>query len=414
MTREQGAVLSLLDEVDEICNEIGIRYYLMEHQLHNSLSKKGITGYSADVAMTWEDFSAFRVYVQNNKSQIREFESIENNRNMPGLFYRYVNSETLLLDLDYAQAYTKFGIAVNIHIIQKNGRLFQLLSFVDRCIRVGDRKNVLDSRKKKAAYVGIKVFRKIMPHLWQKELYKFFEKNCWTGENGQMPALFVDMPWGVMLPENFNQGVRKIWLSGHLYHTIKNPELYMEWRYGVRWRIKKLYPPVESYMVASNPYVPYKEFMKNSYMKNLNKRFYKDRQRFLNVFRDEFKDYDVKEKTGWKYLFAAEARIQCWKKYMPIKEELIRKWDEGKYDEVMLELGDYREIVGEYKNSVMVPCFDPDIWYMYMTWLQENRWDKLRVELENKVWKEHLKPIRTEETEQWLNSRREELYTQSL
>ncbi|MBC5689811.1 hypothetical protein H8S37_12880 [Mediterraneibacter sp. NSJ-55] len=413
MTREQGVVLSLLDEIDEICDETGIKYYLIEHQLHNALLQKGISGYSADVAMSWKDFSVFRAYIQNYKKGAREFEGLENNRKMPGLFYRYVDSRTLLLDLDYAQAYTKFGIAVNIHIIQKESKLFRALSFADRCIRIGGSRNVLDSKKKKAVYAGIKALQKIMPHVWQKGLHKLFEKNCWTGENGQKPTILADILWGAVLPGNFNQGIQKIWLSGHLYHTVKSPEAYMERRYGAGWRTKKLSPPAESYMVSTNPYVPYKEFMEQAYIKKMNRKFYKDRRRFLRVFKNEFKEYDAKEKEGWKYLFAAEARIQCWKKYMPVKEELLRKWEEGKQDEVMLELEDYRVAVGEYKNSAMVPCFDPDIWYMYMTWLQENRWDALAVELERKVWKEHLQPIRTEETNRWLDSKKEDFCTES-
>ena len=372
MTREQGALLELLDEVRDAGKRLKMRCYLMGDMLLYAVRDGVMHGYMAEVAMTRAGFEKFKRDAEARHGDDREFEEIGGADDTPALYYRYVNKNTLLYPLDYADVWKKFGIGVHIFILTRDDPTLT------------EEKDLRE-----------------LP----KTVTDTLRKNSWRNKEDGLPLLFSGKGILTRLPEDFEEEPAECVLNGHRYQTICHAEEYLVSLYGKKWRTCAVNTPLENYMVFTNPAVPYEEFLKDQRMEELDGAFFEKRRRFLNGYTGTFQEYDKAEKNMWNYLFAAEARIRCWKKYMPLKKSILEIWNSGRHDYAVLRMKTYLDLLAEYQKKGIALCFDPELWSIYLEWLDENGRGVERVKLEKMVWPEHLEPIDTPETRAWLEKR---------
>ena len=406
MLRGQGELLRLMDEIDLICDQLRIPYYLVGHLLQSARKDRKVRGYQASVAMTYEDFCLFRAYVEDKKSEDRSIEEPGAARKPGKLSFRYVNTKSLLMDLDRWDSVKQYGIYVDIMILQKKGRRGTLLSWMDHALKRGE---IIASgpKHKYIRTIAEPIFRllhKVAPARYGKTLYKYYTENAWPKGHGSAPALLSAEGRLISLPGNFSDGYHFVRVEGHSYRTIASPDTYLKNHYGENWKNDLSYAK-ETYMVPTNPKVSYEDFLKDPYLSNFDSAFFRRRDNWRKLKDDFLEHYDTKEKSGWNYLFATEARVNCWKKYMPMKKELLELWAEGRHDEVILKLKEYCDYVNEYMELGIAICFDEDIWSIYHQWLKENGQADVSKKLKKMVWPEHLKGIHTSEAEAWLAAR---------
>ena len=55
-------------------------------------------------------------------------------------------------------------------------------------------------------------------------------------------------------------------------------------------------------------------------------------------------------------------RFKMWKKYMPVKDDILKMLREGKTDETFLIVSDYFDLFRKYLKKDMVLYFDEDYW----------------------------------------------------
>lgn len=116
MKKEQQVILSLLKEIDQICRKHKIDYYLSPRLTlcavkEESFPQNPLFGV---VLMKVADMERFRLAVQEELDADRELESMKTHKWFPGFYLRYVNTETLCINLDAGRDYAYPGLGVNI------------------------------------------------------------------------------------------------------------------------------------------------------------------------------------------------------------------------------------------------------------------------------------------------------------
>ena len=116
MNKKQKVILSLLQEIDEICRRNKIEYYLSPR-----LTLCAVEGHPFPqnpmfgvVLMKTADMERFRLAVDEDPREKRALESMKSHRWFSGFYLRYTNTDTLCLNLDNTRDYAFPGIGVSI------------------------------------------------------------------------------------------------------------------------------------------------------------------------------------------------------------------------------------------------------------------------------------------------------------
>ena len=116
MNKKQKVILSLLQEIDEICRRNKIEYYLSPR-----LTLCAVEGHPFPqnpmfgvVLMKTADMERFRLAVDEDPREKRALESMKSHKWFSGFYLRYTNTDTLCLNLDNTRDYAFPGIGVSI------------------------------------------------------------------------------------------------------------------------------------------------------------------------------------------------------------------------------------------------------------------------------------------------------------
>ena len=119
MTDIQQKLLTLLTDLDTICQREGIRYYLCK-ETALSAHRDGEFFPScceANVAMTTEDALRFIKAVNKEGRADRTIDSMYSNKHYPDFTVRYGAADSLMMPLPYNEASILPNIGVTIHIL---------------------------------------------------------------------------------------------------------------------------------------------------------------------------------------------------------------------------------------------------------------------------------------------------------
>ena len=383
MTAIQGKLFQLLSEFDSICHDLGIRYYVVGHQLLRAMQGKGVSGYGVDIAMFPEEFDVFSSNYEGYADN-RAIESYRDNPNMPGMFHRYVDTSTLLLDLDFYNSYQLFGVAISIFMIRKDDSAAQML-----LKRESEMSKIIGAALKSTAGKHIRRQSVKSNGIANRMLRNLAERkagNCKTVLN----LLDADP---VHCPEGFWDEVGSCTILGNKYRTVSDPSAYLVYQYGDEWA--SVDPPVrkETYMCPRSISLPFRDYLDSIRTADYDNEFFDLRREYLDVCKNEMASLNAKEKEGWQVLFVTAERMRLRNRYSPMKEKLLMEWERGNHDYTMLLLGDYRKAVDEYMAKGIALCFDADIWEMLIEWHRENGRENVADALVDLVLPQHLVPI---------------------
>ncbi|MCR4711003.1 MAG: hypothetical protein K5707_01780 [Clostridia bacterium] len=382
MTKIQTELLLLLKEFDQVCDKLQVNYFLIENLLLYSHLKKDMAGYEADVVMLYRDFKKLKAYVEGGNLPEREIEGLHDNPQMPGLYFRYVKSDSLLMDLDYYNVYTKFGIAINIHILRTCGRAEKLMAR-------GEKELFRAVQNRVPGEVNEKRFWVKHAPMVKPVSFKLLERVAL--KSTERPSR-IKLPQGKKMdfPEDYFSEFQIRDFYGYPLKTVVKIEDFLIRRYGRNWRKAKGRVLKENYMVAANPNLPYRKYLQGTDLSVLNKEFFRERKRYLTVNAREVVPLNKQERYGWNVLFFTENRIKLARKYEPLKEQILREWDAGNHDKAMLMLKDYREKLEEYQKKELTLYFDEELFRICLTWYRENERFALADKLEAGLITQHL------------------------
>ena len=354
MKQQQLKMCELMGNFHNLCEIEGVNYYVIGPQLLSAVQGKGISGYEIDVAMRECDWRVIKESA--HKEDIIEIESITDGGNLPGCYYRFVDTKTLLLDLDRYNVLAKPGIAINIHIIRTVRKKTRILGLLERGMEAISKRKWCKSRVVVTmckALMGPKCFYSKVEQLLVTVAAKNLNNQTKLREPYSLARIYPKKIW--------NNRV-KISIGDNEYYTLSNYKKYLSIRYGSKWETCKPHIFKETYKCIFSSDIPYKDYLDGIHQKGLlSRKFLKQ----VVEYTKEYKLYEKMHKTekaGWdKTLFVAGDRFSLWKTYMPKKEYIMDLFQAQKYDEVELLLEEYIKVIEKYLTYNIVVCFDRDL-----------------------------------------------------
>ena len=116
MNKKQKVILSLLQEIDEICRQNKIEYYLSPRLTLCAVEGKPFpqNPMFGVVLMKTAEMERFRMAVEEDPRERRALESMKSHKWFSGFYLRYTNTDTLCLNMDNTRDYEFPGLGVSI------------------------------------------------------------------------------------------------------------------------------------------------------------------------------------------------------------------------------------------------------------------------------------------------------------
>lgn len=407
MTSQQAELLRLLSEIDSICRKHGLRYWLIGEQLLFACQNSRIKGCEAVVAMFGDDFRKFREIVESTMANSREIEGLDNNAELPGSFFRYVNSRTTMFMCDYAHAYAAPGIAVTVSII-RDARASGIRRRFLKYLELGMECSVGNYGEPHKNWQSRVLYRTIRALLGRRRMAAFVERVAkgLEASDASGPAYVKTVKRKtVSLPAGYFEGSRHGVLEGQGFSIPEKPEVYLKKLYGPSWASRKISYRREDYSNIASTVTPYKVFLSRIPQGLLDDEgFWKERATYLANYRMHVDPMTKQQKANWECLFGIGERYRLWKLYQPLKPAIMRMWTEGRHDELDLLLEEYLSSAKAYAKKSRAVYFDDDIWEVLLGLCRLDGSDDFADKLESLRVAEGLGPVSGDEAEAYLAS----------
>lgn len=354
MTRQQNKLCELMLEFNALCEKVGANYYLIGPQLLHAARDGVLHGYEMDVAMFYKDWEKVEKRIHSDEN--REIESVLDHGKLMGCFFRYVDKNTLLLDLDRYGMLAKPGIGIHVHIIRVPRKKSKILAFLEQGMQDCFVKKCSFARvvvKIGRVFIGRDQFDSSVLQLLKTVRAKDDDSVTELREPGNACIRFEPGYW---------REKTTVTVAGMNLCTVKNYQYYLSQRYSKNWIKAKSDAVLENYRCVFSATLPYAKYMTRINQERLiTQAFLKRMHRYSSGYQ-EYKKLQAAESEGWdKSIFFSGERFRLWKKYMPLKARILSLYEAGQLDEVELLLTDYLTVLNKYLKMNMVMCFDSDL-----------------------------------------------------
>lgn len=356
MTRQQQKLCELMLEFHRLCDNEGVAYYLIGPQLLHAAQGGAMHGYEMDVAMFRKDWARIAKWAKQSKRIV--LEGVRNGGNLPGCFYRFVDKNTLLLDLDRYGVLAKPGTGIHIHIIRSRRKKENFLRLLEKGM------NDASAHRLSLASSLVVPLRAVMGRKRFGEWAVSLLKTVGASKKDLRSATELYEPGdhlGVFEPGFWAERTTVRLENMHLY-TMSGYTDYLKQRYGAKWRTCPTDAVKETYRCVFSNTLPYAKYMARLKSEGLVTRQFRRRLRRYAAGERTYQPMKNREQDGWdRSIFFSEERFRLWKKYMPLKEQILSLYDRGELDAVELMLSDYMSVLNRYLAKNMVMCFDRDL-----------------------------------------------------
>ena len=390
----QEKLIELLLEIDGICKEKQLKYYLCEESALSGYSKGGFlpSCCQLSIAMTTDDVMKFIKAVKAEGRRDREIDSIVGNRYYPDFTIRYGAANSLALKLPYNSRGMTPNIAVTIHMIRhkhKNRfRRFKLVrSFWKACYKPLKKVN---HPVKKAAVAACHLIRKIVG---EKRLngmiFNSWCRSCRPYDGAKKISIAAGK---FIFPAGLIKGDARMEFEGYEFPVFDHVETYLKKRYGASYQkyTPKYVKKTSSLLTSVN--VPYKKYMERledvvdyNQIPALTKKYDKIQAK-VKAYNDKINGY-------YAIVDRTEKRFAMYEKYMPMKDQLVELYQAEKYEELNELLKPYRSALWWCYKKKLGLCFDKDIFDMTMKILEMEGSTSYAAKCRKLVPEQHWEPI---------------------
>lgn len=396
-TELQAKQLELLSEIDKICTENQIKYFVVGRTLLHGYYQHAMDGGHKmnTIAMLPEDALKFIEAVGKCPSETRSIDySLNNPRHSDHTIY-YCDSQSLNFDWNNSDVSRNDRIHITIYILKrKHDRKYQWLFVramdVIRTIYYKEQENFF--WKKICAFPIMKI-------LGEKKVAEIVFKGYIKGAVGPSEKKFYlsknnyKQSVGKQYKAAFFQNGEPIEIYGRIYNGPDEPELFLENVFGK-------YAKENVSVIEEKPSVlkivdcnmTYSEFEKNvdiSIVKDELWSSYKKGQ----AYSQELTKLNNKIRQYWNILLRGEDRIKLYFEYEPVKTEILQCNENGDFEKLEELLKNYDRKVRYYLNKGLGLCFDAEILEVYVRMLKMSGEGRLAARLLKKIPEEHKEKI---------------------
>ncbi len=366
MTDVQKKLLNLLIELDTICQREGIQYYLCKETALSAYKEKGFfpSCYEINVAMTTTDALRFARAVKKEKRPNRVVDSMWNNKNYPDFTMRYGDTGSLMMQLPFNSASFHPNIAVTIHMIRyKTARGAKIYRYTrplwKACVKPT---SSVAGFSRRAAVLACHFAKNLLGgRLFSRMLFKL-----WVRIHSHKNSKNVSICAGsYKFPNKLLSGKTMVDFEGHSFPTFANLETYFLKEFDKEWKTcqPEYLMPSASLLVSAK--VSYQDYLRRS----KNHIDYKALQRNklkLETVQAKVSLYNQKINVYYAIVDRTQRRYAMWEKYMPMKDELVKLHQEGRWEELNEHLKPFRSALWACYKKGLGLCFDKDIFEMTM------------------------------------------------
>lgn len=393
MNDVQQKLLTLLTDLDAICQREGIQYYLCKETALSAYRNEGFfpSCYEVNVAMTTADALRFIRAAKKENRADRTIDSMYNNKNYPEFTVRYGDSNTLMMHLPFNSASYLPNIAVTIHMIRyKSSKAIKdyrrTRAVWKACVKptvsvagLGRRSAVLMCHAGKNILGG---------RLFSRALFKHWVR-IHSHKNDKNVSICANH---YTFPAELLNGTTTVQFEGHAFPTFADVETYFLKEYGQKWESCKpsYLVPSSSLPVSAN--VSYREYIRRT-KSQINYRAIQKKKFKLDLIQAKVSLYNHKINGYYAVVDRTQRRFSMYEMYMPMKDKLVQLHKEEKWDELNELLKPYRSALWACYKKKLGLCFDKDIFEITMDVLLREGSKTYVRKLRAMVPEEHWKPI---------------------
>ena len=397
MTEIEQVLWNLLSEVDDICKKYNIEYFLHESTGLSAVNFQSLVEEIChmEVCMRVPELLKFMDAFEKEHPEGRSLESWMTNSHYSSFSVRYVNDNTLFLDLVHDYAYQHYGLGVRILPLRDFPKL-HVASRLATVKELGWEMTYSEGHPEKGRKAEFskkfveKRIQKIGRDAYAKQLFREF---CRVYSNPKANMCFTrhfrtrryhyETAW-------FREKHTAM-LEGREF-PVPAPE-YFRKRYGDYWQ--EMIPSgrhATAWVVADGT-IPYREYLQTAEREGCSLESFQKQHNKFNDMQRKGQDKIDTIHHYWDLLFRTGDRYDLWELYEPIKDKILQLRREERFDELETLLRPYRELLYKNYKLKLGLCFDPEIFDCMMDVLRHLGHEEYAGKLEALVPPEHKKPI---------------------
>lgn len=359
----RNKILELLDEISFACRKEDIPFFLSEEFAFRLYKGQPIGDKFCDAAVMIFAADAKRLehaLLETNKTRV--IESLDNNKNFPGFYLRYMDPQTTMLYYgDERITYKTNAIGIDIELIcgvcgngWKNKLLNRLKSaycqrFRAAYIQPGD---TGWNTKPGIARVLLPFFHT------SKGMRKLFR--AWIRQGTKVKkdlTAVLNNGRQIQFKASLVRHSEEKEIEGKTYPVVKELQKF----------IKKLYPRTPKIRLFSEyifdtmvPWEQYREALEGESLNVRNSR--RERRRYLQWRAKNYLPMLNKRTYYYNIAFCSGERVRLWKKYGKDKLSRIQRlYSEENYSKLKDEMADYLDALRYYAKQKIGLCFNPEL-----------------------------------------------------
>lgn len=356
----------LLLEICEASRTVNAEIYAVGDTGWTLLNNNKIAGdvYALNVAIKADDIDKVVDKLRCNNDN-RAIESVHNNEKMNGMYFRYVNTDTVCYDFRKRNRYVYNGIHINIWILKKNlknRKLNKLLILSERCWECKE----MDFYTLKRSTLKMRSLKMIAIIIWkiigEKRGGKFLYKELVNNKHQTKETYRFNMPL-LKICRITDDAFKKCKIINFKNYKIKVFSKDTKIMVFYKTKINNI---IFSTIVNSN--VSNSEYLSvlggTSFFAN---KWYR---RYAELIRWRAKKYLPIRRIvwdSWSELYFSYDRFKLWDYYNEQKIKLFNLYYKEEYMKLELLLSYYMEKLDIYDKRQKGLCFDVDILKMALT-----------------------------------------------
>ena len=400
LTDKQYVQMELLSEIDQICNDNNLQYFLGTEIAYEAIKYNGLANYydTITVYMPAADIYRFIDAVKKLNRKDRYVESLLNNPDFPYVSVNYGSSDTLDLNMNRFGYFSHFGIYIDIQILRPEQDDSKAASSASDAENGWERTHMLkDESEITSQREQMESSRRMQRLLGKNFAAKITFKRC--VKKSRSSSYYIKKRWSAketVYPKSFFDDYKMIDFEGRKFRIPSDTSLYLAKNKGSISDDSRPQNERDPFGKLVDAEIPYKEFFAEARAEGIDfDDLWEMRKKVYRVTRPE-KLATTERKKAWDYIFLCCDRYAMWDKYENRKQFLADLYDRKEFDALGEELDEYINLaISSFREKKLGLCFDKDIFdYMAAVLVQrgdgklaekirksvpENHWDDIHI-----------------------------------
>jgi len=364
----QARAVELLKEIDDICGAEGINYSLAGRTAAMQTVSEGFTcgDHRPEIMMTPSDYNKFRQVISKGSIPDRALESLETNPKIDGIYARYVDTSTTLIDTRRASMCEKQGVHVLIWILRSKAPDSKYAKALDTIVRTNNivsikvKKNYR-SGKAKTKFTGLEMARSFLRKSGTMKKY-FLDA---TADDGKSKNLYyidsADNGRKVKVARKYLNKYRRVNFEGVSVMVIDKISEMLKANYGndLAAAVKEAVCPARDWGVYYDLNHPFSQVIREAEANGTDfGKIAEQRADFDEFTAKVFNKLDFQARKEYRPVRRTINRFLLMQEYLGKGDEIEAMFKAGKIDETREALADYISMIEFYNERDLGFSFD--------------------------------------------------------